>query len=814
MSDMSKPTKTHAEIIIIGGGIVGCSTAYHLACMGKKDVIILEKSALTHGATWHAAGLVGQLRSSRNTTRMLKKSVELYDQLAKETDNAIEWKKVGSLRLACSEDRMYELKRLATLSKSFDLEMELISASEAQKLFPVMSTEKVLGAAYIPSDGYIEPSSITHALAKKAREQGVKIVEGARVTGVTTKNKSIVSVETNLGTFTAETFVNAAGMWGQELGDMCGVNIPACALEHQYLVTDVIPDLPDNMPTMRDPDHLVYYKPECGALAIGGYEPDTLPFGKGGIPKSFGQELLQENFDRFEQLATNAALRTPVINNVGVRKLINGPIPYSADGDFVMGKAPELNNFFVATGFLYGIAAGGGAGQMMAEWIIGGEPSLDLWPLDIRRFQNFHGNPEFMFTRAIELYGKHYEQNYPGDEKKTMRGLRKGPLYEKLKNNGAVYGSKGGWERPNFFHPEGKEVPEDKYQQGSFTKPSWFEFVEREHMAVRNHVALIDQTSFSKFEVQGPKALELLQYLATSNLDKPVGSTMYTQLCNQRGGIEADLTINRLGKNHFYVVTGSTFGTHDYAWIESFLPDDGSVVLYDVTSAYSVINICGPDARNVLSQVTETNLSTQNFKFSTFQNVSLGVAPVRAIRIGYVGELGWELHIPTEFASYVYDLLWEKGQKYNITNVGYKAIDSLRMEKGYLYWSTDITPDYNPYEVGLGFRTHLKSKGDFLARPALESIKEKGTQYKLFTFTLDEYVPLLGGETIIHQDKVIGVTSSGNYGHFVKKSIAYGHIPTELEHENEFYLETYGKRYKVTKHNQALYDPKMERLKV
>ncbi|MEQ9607130.1 MAG: FAD-dependent oxidoreductase, partial [Kiloniellaceae bacterium] len=528
-------SSTQCRFLIIGGGIIGCSIAYHLAKAGEKEIVLLEKASLTEGATWHAAGLVGQLRSSRNTTRMLQRSVELYERLEAETGQAIDWKQVGSLRLACSPDRMLEVKRLATMARSFGLEMQVISAREAYELFPLIDPTGVLGAAFIPTDGQVDPASLCQAIAAGARRQGVKIVQGTQVMDATVVDGRITAVQTDNGVYAGETVVLAAGMWSRELGKKLGVNVPACAVEHQYLVTEPIPDMPKDLPTLRDPDRLVYYKTDAGRLVIGGYEDDTVPFGDRGIPGAFTRQLLPENFDRFEPLATHAGQVTPVVNSVGVRQLINGPIPYSADGDFVLGKAPELDNLFVATGFLYGIAAGGGAGAIMAEWILEGRPSLDLWPLDIRRFSFLSGTRAFMYPRAVEHYAHHYKMRYPGQESAVARGIRRSPLYEILKARGAVYGSKNGWERPNWFAPTGVEAVD----RPGFTEQNWKPYVAEEHRAVREGVALIDQSSFSKFELRGPGALAALQRLAVSNMDKPVGSVIYTQLCNERGGVEA-----------------------------------------------------------------------------------------------------------------------------------------------------------------------------------------------------------------------------------------------------------------------------------
>jgi len=804
------PAKNHAEIVIIGAGILGCSLAYHLTRMGKTDVVVLEKSGITHGATWHAAGLVGQLRTSRNTTRMLTHSVELYDRLEAETGQAIDWKKYGSLRLACSEEREMENKRSLTMAKSFGLEMQWLSPGEAQTLFPIMSLEDVRSAVYIPSDGYIDPAGVCQALAKGARDRGATFVAGERVTGFRIENRTVKSIETDKGGWTCGLVVNCAGMWGHEVGRLAGVRVPAFAVEHQYLITDPIPDMPKRMPTMRDPDHLVYYKPEVRGLVVGGYEPDTKAFATTGIPRTFAQELLPSNFDRFEQIAKLAAKRTPVINTVGVRELINGPIPYSADADFVMGKVPELENFYVSTGFLYGIAAGGGAGRMMAEWIVDGAPSLNLWPLDVRRFSFHHTTRHFMYPRAVELYGHHYKLHRPGDEHETLRGIRRSPLYETLKARGAVFGSRAGWERPNWFAPKG--TPAEDRPAFDRRKTNWFAAVGEEHKAIRESVALIDQTSFAKFELVGPNALHALQRLTVSDMNKAVGSTIYTQLCNAKGGIECDLTISRVGLERFYFVTGSAFGTHDRHWIESHLRRDAQAQIIDLTSARAVINICGPRARDVLQAVTEEDVSNAAFPFSTNRPITVGAAPVLAIRIGYVGELGWELHIPTEYAAHVYELLREAGATHGIRDAGYRAIDSCRMEKGYLYWSSDITPDYTPYEAGLGFRVNLK-KPDFIGRDVLAAQKAGGVQRRLCIFALEQPLPVYGGEAVLHRGEVVGVTTSGNYGYTVGKSLAYAYLPATLATEHGFEIEAFGAVSPARRHDGALYDPENLRLK-
>ncbi len=797
-----------AKHLIIGGGIIGCSIAYHLAKRGEKNVVLLEKAGLTEGATWHAAGLVGQLRSSRNTTRMLQKSVAMYDALEAETGLACDWHKTGSLRLAASDDRLHEARRLTTMARSFGLDMQMISPSDARDLFPYIDTRGLKGAAFIASDGYVDPGGLCQSIAAGARLCGAELRQQVKVLDFSVRRGRIVEVSTSVGTWEVEHVTLAAGMWSRELGRKLGLSIAACAVEHQYIVTEPIPGFPDNLPTLRDPDHLVYYKPDAGGrLVIGGYEDDTVAFGAHGIAGDFTRQLLPDNLDRFAPLAELAARTTPIVNQVGIRRVINGPIPYSADGDFVMGPVPGLANLMLATGFLYGIAAGGGAGEMIAEWLTEGRPSLDLWPLDNRRFAAHHGTRAFMYPRAVEHYAHHYKMRYPGSEAATVRQLRQSPLYERLKAKGAVYGSKNGWERPLWFAPSGVQ-PVD---QLDFLNPGWWPYSEREQQAVRAGVTLCDQSSFSKFELVGPGAFAAIQTLAVSNMDRPDGTVIYTQLCNERGGVEADVTISRLGRDHFYIVTGAGFGVHDSDWIRRHLPDDA--ILVEVTSARAVINIAGPLARDVLAGACENDVSPGAFPFATTREIFIGAAPVRAIRIGYVGELGWELHVPSEFAAYVYDRLCEKGRPHGICDIGYRAIEGLRLEKGYLYWSADITPDYTPIEAGLGARVHLKTGGDFIGRKVLAAQKASGTDRRLCCFTCDRRLPLYGGEPILRAGQVISLATSAGYGARVGKTIVYGYLGAADRVGGDLELEAFGERHAIRRVQAPIYDPQDRRLK-
>ncbi len=800
----------HARIVIIGGGAIGTAIAYHLARAGERDVLLIEKEQLTHGSTWHAAGLVGQLRSKKNLTRLMQNSVAVFDRLEAESGQAIDWRKAGSLRIASSKERLAEIRRSLTQAKGFGFEAHEVSTAEAKARFPWMTTEGVVGAAWIPSDGYIDPYSLTMAYAKAARAGGVTIREGVRVTGFEIEAGRAKSVVTDHGTIGCEIVVNAAGIWAKRIGEMAGVAIAAGAVEHQYVVTEKKLDTTNATPTFRDPDRIFYLKPDVGAFAIGGWEKNAPACWREGVPFDFARELFPENFERFEPIMLGAAERLPVLNEIGIKTLINGPIPVSADGEPVMGLAPELRNFFVACGFTAGIAASGGAGEAIAHWIVDGDPGMDLWPFDIRRFSRHQANRDYLAARSSESYGDYYSIHWPAAELTSARGARRSPLYDALKANGAVYGSKAGWERPLWFDTgevAGSETP--SFEE----KPGWFDAVGREHRAVREAAALFDQTSFSKFEVTGKGALAALQKIAANDLDRPIGACVYTQLCNESGGIEADLTIMRLSESRFYVVTGSQFGVRDCGWIAGLLPKDGSAEIREVTSAYAVLNIVGPASRQILQATTDDDLSNAAFPYLTVREIEVGLATrVRAARVGYVGELGWELHVPAEYAAHVYERLMETGADHGLIDAGYRAVELLRLEKGYVYWSADVTPDTNPYEAGLGFAVAL-DKGDFIGRAALAAIKAEGPARKLATLTVEGFAPLIGGETVLADGAVVGTTTSAGFGYTVETTIAFGYLPAEMPKDATLSIEAYGKSYAAKRGPRSLYDPKGERLR-
>ena len=801
-----------ARVVIIGGGIIGCSTAYHLTKMGWEDVVILDKGELTSGSTWHAAGLVGQLRSERNVTRMLQYSVSLYEQLEAETGLATGWKKSGCLHLASTKDRMYELQKGATTARSFGLEMNIISAQEAYDLCPIITVDDIIGGAYMPTDGQADPAGITQAMAKGARNRGAEIYEHTLVTGFVFDKKRVTAVKTDKGDIKCEIVVNCTGMWGFQMGEMLGVNTPLVPFQHQFLVTDAIEGMPANLPTIRDKDNLIYYKDEVGGLVMGGYERNGIPWAIDGVDNDFISQLLEGDFDHFQVLSDPAMKRTPCLEEAGISRLINGPEAFTPDGDAIMGPAPELDNCFVAVGFnAFGIAAGGGAGKMMAEWIIEGEPSLDIWPLDIRRFGSYHQSRKYNVQRTTEIYGKHYTIHWPHEEHDSARGVRRSPLYYLLKEKGAAYGAKYGWERANWFAPEGVEPKDDI----TFEIPNWFEHVAAEHKNARENVVLIDQSSFCKFEVEGAGALSFLNHLCANQIDQPVGKVIYTQMCNERGTIECDMTIGRLADDKFLIVVGTAFGKRVLWWLENHKPADGSVFLKEVTSAYAVINVIGPKSRQLLEKASRDDLSNSSFPFGTCKSFSVGYAPVVSFRVTYIGELGYELYIPTEFAAHVCETLWDAGQDLGITNAGYRTIASTRLEKGYADWSSELTPEYTPYDAGLGFCVDL-GKEDFIGKESLTKIKAEGPRFSLCSFTIEAKKPLMlqGSAPIICKGEVVGVTTSAGYGHTIGKNICYGYLPVDkVDVTSDFEIESYSEVHAAKlQPSRVLYDPERKKI--
>ncbi|MFQ5772969.1 MAG: FAD-dependent oxidoreductase [Kiloniellaceae bacterium] len=808
---------TAAQAVIIGGGIVGCSTAYHLTRLGWRDVVLLERAKLTSGSTFHAAGLVGQLRANANVTQLLKYSVELYENLERETGQATGWKRNGGLRLACSEERWTEVRRQATTARSFGLEMELLTPREARDLWPLMDISDVVGAAFLPTDGQANPSDIALALAKGARQGGALILEDCPVTAVRVKDGRVTGVATVHGEIACEVALNCAGQWAREVGRLAEVNVPLVSIQHQYMVTEPIEGVPRTLPTLRDPDRLIYFKEEVGGLVMGGYEPDPVPWAEDGIPDGFHFGLLDSDWDHFERLMEQALARVPALRHAGVKELINGPESFTPDGNFILGEAPELRGFYVGAGFnAYGIAAGGGAGKALAEWVVEGQPPMDLWPVDIRRFGRPHRGIDWVRARTLELYAKHYTMAWPHEEHASARPERVSPLYATLKAQGACFGEKLGWERPNWFARDG-EAPRDLYGYG---RQNWFDAVGEEHRAVRERAALFDQSSFAKFLVVGSDAAAALSWICANDVDRPVGVLTYTQMLDARGGIACDLTVARLADNAFYIVTGTGFATHDFSWIARNVPEGMNATLIDVTSAFSVLSLMGPRSRDILARVARGDLSNEAFPFATWREITIGGAPVRALRITYVGELGWELHVPTEHALGVYERLMAAGRGHGLVNAGYRAIESLRLEKGYRAWGSDIGPDYTPLEAGLGWAVKLKKNIPFQGREALTAQQAGPLKKRLACFTLDDPdVVLLGRETIYRDGARVGWLTSAGWGYTMATNIGYGYVRNEAGVDDEFLyggdyeLEVATERYPCRIHRRALYDPKMERVK-
>lgn len=786
---------TQADIVIVGGGVLGTSIAFHLAKAGAKDVVLIEKNELTHGSTWHAAGMVGQLRASRNLSRMLQSSVEIYETLEAETGLASGWRRTGSLRLVSNPERLLEAKRSNTIARSFGLEADIIGPAEVKKLLPIVETADILGALYVPGDGVADPTSLTLSLAAGARKHGAKIVQRVTVTGFDRQDRRITRVRTSEGDIACRIVVNAAGVWAREIGKLMGVRLACCGLVHQYLITQAIEGIDGSMPSMRDPDLSIYYKPEANGLVFGCWEPDTVPFDAEPIPSAFGQELLPPAMDRFEPFIEAAIKRTPVLGEVGIRTVVTGPIPFSADGDFVMGPIPGLDNAFVASGCVVGIAAGGGIGKVMAEWILEGQPSMDLWPVDARRFGPHHGTKSYLYPRAIEVYGAHYRLQPPGHEPASARGFRRSPLYHLLRQKGAVYGAKFGWERANWF-AVGKETAE----RPSFERPSWFATVAEEHAAVRTAAGILDLTSFAKYEIHGPDALRVLQFLSARDLAKPVGTVSYAQLCNRRGGIEADVSVTRLAEDRFYYVTGTGNGVRDVEWILANAPAGARFAIDDVTSAWSVLLLTGPRAPEILAAALDAFESglPEPGKLGC---VIVGAASIRALPISFAGEAGWELHIPCEFACDVYERLLAAGAPLGLRNVGYRALDSLRIEKGYRYWGSDITSDCDPYEAGLGFCVDL-DRDPFLAQDALRAVKAQGPSRRLCTFLAPDLKNAFGGEAVYADGAIIGATTSAAFAHSIGKTVVNAYVPSSLLESGAFEIECFGERSPLVRARQ------------
>ena len=781
------PLPTQARVVIVGGGIAGCSTAYHLAKLGISDVLLLEQGKLTCGTTWHAAGLVGQMRPNRNMTRMSKYGIELYSTLEAETGLATGWKQCGSVNVARTPERWQVFKKQAALARSFGVEMQLITPREAGDLFPVMRTDDLAGAIWIPGDGKANPADLTMSLAKGARKRGAKLIEDTEVTGVIVEHgrhgAEVRGVRTMAGDVHCEVLVNCAGQWARQFGALAGVNVPLYSAEHFYIVTGLIEGVHPMLPVMRDPDGFIYYKEEVGGLVMGGFEPMAKPWKVDPIPSTFQFQLLDEDWDQFEPLMTNAIHRTPCLETAQIKMLLNGPESFTPDGNFMLGEAPELRNYFVCAGFnSAGIANSGGAGHLIAEWIAGGEAPSDLWDVDLRRFGAFTANRRALARRTAETLGLHYAMRWPRQELESARPLRTSPLYDLLAAKGADFGSKNGWERANYLRPAG--VPRPAF---GLAAPGWLPWVQAEMRATREAVALYDQTSFGKLLVQGRDALALLQHLCANEIDVPEGRMVYTAMLNDRGGFESDLTVMRQAVDRFLVVTGSAQPQRDRDWITRHASADEHVVVTDVSALYSVLSLMGPRSRELLARVSPDDLSPQALKFSHTREIDLGLARVRAARMSYVGGPGYELYVPIEMARHVYLALHEagadlgasdeSGRPGGLVDAGYFALDALRIEAGRRAWGAELGPDESPWQAGLAFAVKLDKPAPFIGREALLKSQGQPLAKKLLCFVLDDPAAYAwGGEAIQIDGEAVGELSSAGWSLAAGACVGLGYV--------------------------------------
>lgn len=802
--------RSTARAVVIGGGVGGCSILYWLTRLGWDDVVLVERADLTSGSTFHSAGLVGQLRSSLSLTRMMMESVALYRTLSDEVGLETGWREVGSLRLASSPERLQEITRQAGWAKTFGLPLELISADEAQRLFPPMTTEGVLGAAYLPTDGYIDPSQLTYALAEGARRGGAEVLTNTRVTGIRVRDNRVERVETDKGAIETSIVVDAGGMFAGEIGALAGVTVPIVPMAHEYLVLEPS-GLPTDMPTMRDPSLLVYFRPESGGLIMGGYERECAPWSLDGIPADFNGKLLEEDWPRFEELMANAIVRVPSLESMGVIKLVNGPEAFTPDGEFILGPS-DVRGFWVAAGFCaHGLAGAGGMGKLVAEWIVEGTPSLDVWHMDSRRFGAAYRSQAYTLARTREIYETYYDVKYPGHERLAGRPLRTSAAYPRLRELGAAFGEKSGWERANWFEPNAAAGDESLRPHG-WAGQLWSPAIGAEHRACREAAALFDESSFAKIDVSGSGAAGFLESLCANRVARAVGDVTYTQMLNPRGGIECDFTVTRLAERRFRIVTGTAFARHDLAWIVDHAPEDGSVHVADVTSQHACLGLWGPRARDVLQPLTKTSLASEHFPYLSARELAVGPVPCLAVRVTYVGELGWELYCPAEFGARLWDTLWEAGREHGLVAAGYKAIDSLRLEKGYRVWGADITPEETPFEAGLGFAVKL-DKGDFVGRDALLAAGEPERRLRCLVLDAPRAVAL-GSEPVRVGDRLVGRVTSGGYGYTVERSLAFAYLPAaDAATGTRVEVEIFGEWVGGTVTDDPLVDPAGARLR-
>ena len=803
--------RSESKVVVIGGGVAGCSVLYHLTKLGWNDVTLVEENELTSGSTWHAAGLCTQMISSWNLMKVLQYSLQLYNSLEAETGQAVDFHECGSLRIGTSQDRVDEFYNRKGIAETLGIPFEIITPDRARELHPLANFDDAKAVAYIPTDGYVDPTGVTNALAKGATSAGAEINRNTSVNAIERSGDSWI-VKTNKGEIRADIVVNAAGQWARQVGRLVGLELPIVPLEHHYLITDplkVVQDLQVELPVLRDPDSSYYVREEGGGLLVGPFERNTVAWAVDGIPENFHSSLLEPEMERLEESLAGCAERLPAFADAPIRTIINGPDGYTPDGHCLMGPVPGLKNFHVLAGFsIFGIVFGGGAGKYAAEWIVDGQPSDNMWELDVRRFDDYAGSTKYVVKRGVEVYEREYAIHYPEEELPAARPLKTGPLYDKLLAKGAVYGARFGWERPLWFAKQGPA--KDEY---SFRRANWHDAVGEECRSVRSSVGVLDQSSFAKYEVSGPGAVSFLDSLCANKLPKTIGRMVLTQMCTPRGGIECDITVTKLGENHYYLVSAAATELHDYAWIERHLPEDGSVRLENTTSRVATLTIAGPRSRDLLQALTDTDISKEAFRFFRCRDLRVGLAPVRALRVSFVGELGYELHHPMEYQRYIYDLLMQEGEQYEIVDWGYRALDSMRLEKAYRLWGSDMSADWTPLDAGMERFVDF-NKGDFIGRDALLRQKDAGVERKLSCLVIDaKDADAHGFEPVFASGEAIAYVASGGYGHTLQKSIAFSYLPVaHSEPGTELEVGILGERRAATVVEQPLYDPKNERL--
>ncbi len=808
---------TQARAVVVGGGVVGCSVAYHLTKVGWSDVVLLERKTLTSGTTWHAAGLIGQLRATSNMTNLAKYTADLLFKLEDETGQSTGFIQCGSLAVAPHQERFEELKRGGSMASNLGLEAVVLTPAECKEMWPLCNVEDIVGGLFLPKDGRGSPTDITQAFAKGAKMGGAKIFENTKVTGVKQKDGRVTGVSTDKGDMACEVVVNCAGMWGREFGRMAGVAVPLHAAEHFYIVTETMEGMEKNLPVLRDPSSCIYCKDETGKLMIGCFEPVAKPWGMEGIPEDFEFGQLPDDWEHFEPILEGAMHRIPALKEVGIQLFFNGPESFTPDDRYQLGEAPELKGFFHACGFnSVGLQSAGGAGKVLSEWIAEGYPPIDLWDVDIRRMMPFQNNARYLHDRTVEGLGLLYAMHWPFRQFESARPVRMSPLHDRLVAAGACMGEMAGWERANWFAPQGVQP---KYEY-SFGRQNWFDHSAAEHFAVREAVGLFEQTSFGKFLVQGDDAERVLGRICANDVSKDPGRVVYTQWLNERGGIETDLTVTRLDEDRYLVVTAGASQTRDFHWLVDHIPEGAHATATDVTSAYAVLSVMGPNSRHLLSGLTDAELSNDAFPFFTAREIDLAYARVWALRATYVGELGWELYIPTEFAVPVYDAIVAEGGDFGLKHAGYHALNSLRIEKGYKHWGHDITDEDTPLEAGLGFAVDFAKKGGFIGKEALLAQKEKPLTRRLASFAMESPEPLLyHNEPIWRDGQRVGYITSGMFGHTVGRAIGMGYVENDSGVDRAFVeagsyeIEVAGQRLAARASLKAFYDPKHQRLR-